>query len=112
MSEEEKSTKKLLASLGGLVAVVMIATYACLIVQTYYPFIPSEGFFVDAIYYVNMYAPMALMVLVGLSAVWDKSGILKLVFLVACAAIIIFSFFPDVRTTIENAIGVSAVYLP
>ena len=37
-----------------------------------------------------------------------KSDLLKLVFLVICAAIVIFSFFPDVRQTIVDYIGVSA----
>ena len=106
---EEKSTKNLLAALGGLVAVLMIARYACLIVENYYAFLPGEGFIVEAINYIGLYAPMALMVLVGLSAVWDKSSILKLVFLIACAAIVIFSFFPDVKAQIESTIGVAAL---
>lgn len=106
---EEKSTKNLLVALGGLVAILMIARYTCLIVETYYPFLPSEGFIVEAINYIGLYAPITLMVLVGLSAVWDKSSILKLVFLVACAAIIIFSFFPDVKSQIESSIGVAAI---
>ncbi|NCB48651.1 MAG: hypothetical protein EOM55_03425 [Clostridia bacterium] len=106
---EEKSTKNLLAGLGGLVAVLMIARYTCLIVQTYVPFLPDSGFIVEAINYIGLYAPMVLMILVGLSAVWDKSSILKLVFLIVCAAIVIFTFFPDVKTQIESAIGVAQI---
>lgn len=107
MSEEEKATKNLLAGLGGLVAVLMIVRYALLIAQTYVAFLPTSGFIIDAINFVGLYAPMALMVLVGLSAVWEKSGIVKLVFLIVCAAIVIFTFFPDVKAQVETAIGVA-----
>ncbi len=109
MSEEEKATKRLLSSLGGLVAILMIVRYACLIVQTYYAFLPTEGIIVDAINLIGLYAPITLMILVGLSAVWDKSSILKLVFLIVCAAIVIFTFFPDVRAQIETTIGVAMI---
>jgi hypothetical protein len=107
--EEEKSTKKLLASLGGIIAVLMIARYVCLIVQSYYAFLPTEGVLVDIINLIGLYAPMALMIVVGLAAVWDKSSIIKLIFLVACAAIVIFTFFPDVRAQIESTIGVAQI---
>jgi len=107
---EEKSIKNLLAGLGGLVAVLMIARYACLIVNTYVTFLPTDGgFIVEAINYIGIYAPMALMVLVGLSAVWDKSSIVKLVFLIVCAAIVIFTFFPDVKAQIESSIGIAQI---
>jgi len=53
-----------------------------------------------------MYAPMALMIVVGLEAVWDKSDLLKIVFLLICAALVIFSFFPDVWATIISYTGI------
>ena len=92
--------------LGKIIAVVMILRYAALIVENYVSFLPTEGFLFDLINYVGMYAPMALMIVVGLEAVWDKSDILKLVFLIVCAALVIFSFFPDVWTTIVNYTGI------
>lgn len=109
MSEERgQGTKELLGMLGGIIAVLMIIRYACLIAQNYIDFLPTEGFIYDAINYIGMYAPMALMVCVGLEATWDK-GIIKLVFLILCAAIIIFSFFPDVWGTIVSYTGLNNI---
>ena len=108
MSDENNSFRDLLNGLGQLVAVVMILRYALLIVNHYVPdgFLPTEGTVYDIIRYVGIYAPMALMVLVGLSAVWDKGNVARLVFLVVCAVIVIFTFFPDVMNSITDYIGV------
>ena len=104
---EENSTKKFLNGLGQFIAVLMIIRYALLIVENYYAFLPKSGVIFDILTYIGLYAPMALMVCVGLSAVWGKSDLVKLVFLVVCAAIIIFTFFPGVRDTITGYIGVT-----
>jgi len=107
MSNEERSGfGQLLDMLGKIIAVVMILRYAALIVENYVSFLPTEGFLFDLINYVGMYAPMALMIVVGLEAVWDKSDLLKIVFLLICAALVIFSFFPDVWATIISYTGI------
>ena len=108
MSNEEKSGfVQMLDFFGKLIAVLMILRYGALIAENYFTFLPTEGFIFDAINYIGLYAPMALMIVVGLEAVWDKSDLLKLVFLVICAAIVIFSFFPDVWVTIINYTGIT-----
>lgn len=105
--EEENSIKRVLRFLGELIAIIMIIRYALLIVENYVHFLPTEGIIVDIINYVGLYAPMALMICVGLSAVWGRSDLLKLIFLVVCVAIVIFTFFPGVRDTITNYIGIT-----
>lgn len=108
MSDENNSFRDLLNGLGQLVAVIMILRYALLIVNHYVPggFLPTEGAVYLIIKYVGIYAPISLMILVGLSAVWDKGNIAKLVFLIVCAVIVIFTFFPDVMNSITDYIGV------
>lgn len=108
MSNNDNGTKEIFNILGQIIAIIMIVRYALLIVEHYVQFLPTEGFIADAISFVGTYAPMALMVFVGLEAVWDKSFVVKLVFLIVCAAIIIFTFLPGVRATIENYIGLKA----
>lgn len=103
---KKNSATELLSMLGKLIAVIMIVRYALLIIHTYYPFLPS-GVFMDIMAYINIYAPITLMVVIALSAVWDRSEVLRLVMLVISVAIIICSFFPDVRTTIEQFAGIS-----
>ena len=108
-NEERKSNMvEFFGMIGKFVAVVMILRYGALIAENYFHFLPTEGFFFDIINYIGLYAPMVLMISVGLAAVWDKSDILKLVVLVLSAAIVIFSFFPDVWTTIINYTGLTA----
>ena len=106
MSDEGNGTKQLLLMIGGIVALAMVLEKAALIVQNYVAYLPAEGIIPQIFWYLDNFGPLVLMLSVGLSAVWDKSDILKLVILICCAAIIIFQFFPDVQTTIENYIGV------
>lgn len=101
---EENSTAKFLKNLGQLIAVIMIARYAIIIVNNYVPFL-QDGTFKDVLNYIGLYAPMALMITVGLSAVWDKSSLVKLVFLIVCAAIVIFSFDFGLKEPIEGFLG-------
>lgn len=110
MSEENQKSAmtEFLDFLGKAIAVVMIIVYAAQIVNAYYPFLPTEGIFATIIGYVLLYAPWALVTVVGLEAVWDKSSLLKLVMLVACAAIIICQFLPGVKETIVEYLGLTA----
>ncbi len=106
MENDKKSIiTQMLCILGKIIAVIMIIRYALLIVHTYYPFLPN-GIVMDILSYINLYAPIALVIVVALSAIWDKSDILKLIMLIICTAIVIFSFFPAVRETIEQFAGI------
>ena len=106
MEKEKKNiVKDMLCILGKIIAVIMIIRYALLIVHTYYPYLP-DGIVMDILSYIGLYAPITLMVVVSLSAVWDKGEILKLIVIIICTAIIIFSFFPSVRETIEQFAGI------
>ena len=110
MSENEGSgMKQLLLLIGGVVALAMVIEKAALIVQTYVEYLPTEGIIPQIFWYLDNFGPLVLMLSVGLSAVWDKSDLLKLIILICCAAIIIFQFFPDVQSTIENYIGVKPI---
>jgi len=106
-NEEKSGAVALFDFLGKFIAVVMILRYTALIVENYYSFLPTEGIIYDIIQYVGMYAPMALVVVVGLEAVWDKSDLLKFIFIIICAAIIIFTFFPGVWQSITNYAGIT-----
>ena len=110
MSEENQRSPmtEFLDFLGKMIAVVMIIVYAAEIVDTYYPFLQDTGLFATIMAYVHTYAPLALVTVVGLEAVWDKSSLLKLVMLVACAAIIICQFLPGVQGTIVEYLGIAA----
>ena len=64
-NEGRSGMAELLNTLGRVVAVILILRWAALIVETYCPFLPTEGIVPDIIRYVDLYAPMALMITVG-----------------------------------------------
>ncbi|MBQ3048215.1 MAG: hypothetical protein IJD48_04305 [Clostridia bacterium] len=108
MNNEEKSGFiQLLDLVGKITAILMILCWAVTIAEAYIKFLPTDGIIPTLIAYVDMYAPITLMVIVGLEAVWDKPLLVKLLVILACAAIVICSFFPDVRATIENYAGLT-----
>jgi len=106
-NNERSAVTEFLDFIGKIIAVLMIIRYGALIVEHYHSFLPTEGVMFDIINYIGLYAPMALMIVVGLEAVWDKSDLLKLVVLIVCAAIVIFTFFPDVWGTIIDYTGIT-----
>ena len=108
MSEKETSLKDLFSKLGQLVAIIMILRYGVLIVNHYVNFLGDSEAVCAIMNYVGLYAPLALMTLVGLSAVWEKSDIIKLLFLLICAAVIIITFFPGVAESITGWLGVGS----
>lgn len=107
MSYEDHGTEQFLRILAQIIAVIMIARYALLIVENYVHFLPTTGAIPKIMTYIELYAPMALMICVGLSAVWTKSAALRLIFLVVCVGIVICTFFPGVRDTITNYVGIT-----
>lgn len=104
--EEESSFSKFLKNLGQIIAIVMILMYALIIVNNYYTldFLKNDTV-ATVMNYIQVYAPMSLMITVGLSAVWKKSTVIKIAFLVVCAAIVIFTFDFGIRGDIENFLG-------
>lgn len=103
--ENQNNFTLFLNVLAKIIAVVMIVRYSLVIVHAYYPFLNNQTV-LDIMGYIDLYAPLTLMVVVSLSVVWDKSDLLKLIMILVCTAIIIFSFFPAVRETIEQFTGI------
>lgn len=108
MSDTSTSTKDLLLSIGKLIAVIMVTRYALLIINHYTNFITNETF-ATILNYVGLYAPLSLMSVIGLAAVWEKSEILRIVVAVVCAAVVIITFFPDVAQDITNWLNVGPI---
>lgn len=109
MSDEgNKSTKQMLNALGQLIAIIIIVRYGLVIVNHYVPFLTNETV-LTILDYIYLYAPIALVTVVGLEAVWDKSDILKLVVAVICAAVIIISFLPGVKESILTTFNLGGI---
>lgn len=109
MGEKSTGIKDILEGLGKLIAIVMVVRYAVLILNRYLGFIGDNQTVLTIINYIGVYAPLALMTVVGLAAVWDKSDLLKLIIAVVCAAVIIITFFPGVAESITTWLNVDSI---
>ena len=95
---------KLWDVLSQIVAVIVVVVYAVLIVNANFQFIPA-GTVLEVLDIIRTYGSLAVLGLVGLEATSKWPFLLKLIFLILCAVIVIFLFFPG---TYANLIGMIA----
>ncbi|MBQ3214162.1 MAG: hypothetical protein IJB10_04080 [Clostridia bacterium] len=93
MANKNEGLEKILDTLGEILAFVTVALYAVLIVNATWTFIP-QGTFFNILLVAKNYASLAVVAVVGLEAVVKKGFILKLIFIILLAIVIIFQFFP------------------
>ena len=93
MANKNEGLEKILDTLGEILAFVTVALYAVLIVNATWTFIP-QGTFLNILLVAKNYASLAVVAVVGLEAVVKKGFILKLIFIILLAIVIIFQFFP------------------
>lgn len=97
-----KCTEKIWDILGEILAVVLVLTYAALILNANFAFIP-EGVFLNVLEIIRTYGSLVLVGVVGLEAMSKRNVIFQIIFLALCALIVIFLFFPG---TYENLIAI------
>lgn len=97
-----KCTEKIWDILGEILAVVLVLTYAALILNANFAFIP-EGVFLNILEIIRTYGSLVLVGVVGLEAMSKRNVIFQIIFLALCALIVIFLFFPG---TYENLIAI------
>lgn len=93
--------KKILNWIGGVAAFLTVAVYILLIVHGNWAFLP-EGVY-NVLMVIKAWAPLIVVAIVGLEFVSDKPFIVKLLFYVMVAGVVIFMFFPD---TWQGFVGV------
>lgn len=93
MSDKNEKLEKILDTVGEILAFITVALYAVLIVNATWTFIP-QGTFFDILLIAKNYASLAVVVVVGLEAVVKRGFIIKLIFIILLAIVIIFQFFP------------------
>ncbi len=98
-----KCTTKLWDILGEILAVVLVVTYALLIINANFQFIHNQTILM-ILDILRTYGSLALVGIVGLEAMSKRNFILQLIFLALCAIIVIFLFFPDTYTNLIGAI--------
>lgn len=88
--------------IGEILAVLLVVVYAVLILNANFCFITNETLY-KILDIIRTYGSLALIAVVGLEAMCKRNIILRIVFYLLCALIVVFLFFPG---TYENLIGV------
>lgn len=91
----------ILGLLAETIAFFTIILYLVLVINANWAFIPA-GSLLNILNALKIYAPMALLLVVGLQVTSKQAFTLRIIFYLAIAVIIIFQFFPG---TWANFIG-------
>ena len=91
----------LLGLLAETIAFFTIILYLVLVINANWSFIPS-GDLLNILNALKIYAPMALLLVVGLQVTAKQAFTIRVIFYIAIAIIVIFQFFP---ATWNNFIG-------
>ncbi len=96
-----KGLEKLWDILGEILAVVLVVTYAVLIVNANFQFINNQTVLM-VLDILRTYGSLDLVGIVGLEAISKRSLLFQIIFIGLMAIVVIFLFFPD---TYANLIG-------
>ena len=83
----------ILGLLAETIAFFTIVLYLVLVVNANWSFIPS-GSLLNVLNAIKIYAPMALLLVVGLQVTSKKPFTVRVIYYIAIAVIVIFQFFP------------------
>ena len=89
----ESGFKPLLDVLGGLCAFLTVAVYAVLLIHANWAFLPDTLF--NILVVCKTWAPLVVVVVVGLEFTRGKNIIIKILFYALVAAVVVSMFFPD-----------------
>lgn len=92
MEKETSIMEKFLDWLGGICAFLTVLVYALLIIHSNWAFLPASVVNILAI--LRTWAPLVVVGITGLEFTRGKSLLLKLIFYILVAVVVIFMFFP------------------
>ena len=101
MDKKNSILEKVLDILGEILAVLTVVLYAVLIINANRTFIPA-GLFFDILLVIKNYAALGVVLIVSFEAMVKRGFILKLVFLILLAIIVLFQFFPGTWANITE----------
>lgn len=96
-----KGLEKLWDILGEILAVLLVVTYAVLIINANFPFIHNDTVLM-ILDIARTYGSLLLVGIVGLEAISKRGLLFQIIFIALMAIVVIFLFFPD---TYANLIG-------
>ena len=97
--------KQILSCIGCVAAAITILTYLILCIHSAWNFIDEASFIYNVLVIVRTWAPLVVVGITGLEFVSDKNLIIKIVFYVAIALVVIFMFFPSTWTQFVGVVN-------
>ena len=95
--------KQVLSCIGSLAAALTIIVYLVLCIDSAWSFIAHDSFVYNVLVICKTWAPLVVVGITGLEFTADKNLIIRLVFYIAIALVVVFMFFPS---TWENFVGI------
>ena len=95
--------KQVLSCVGSIAAALTIVVYLILCINSTWKFIESTSFIYSVLVIARTWAPLVVVGITGLEFVADKGLVIRLIFYIAIALVVVFMFFPDTWT---NFVGI------
>ncbi len=106
MTDNSKEVRKqILDGIGMLAAAVTIVVYLVLCINAAWPFIDASSAIMNVLLIIRTYAPLVVVGIVGLEFVSTKSLLMRIIFYVAIALVVIFMFFPNTWTQFVGVVN-------
>lgn len=97
--------RQILDVIGMLAAVITIIAYVLLCVDAQWSFIPTGSFVYNVLSVIRTYAPLVVVGIVGLEFVANKSLLIRIIFYVAIALVVVCMFFPATWSNFVGLVG-------
>lgn len=97
-----KALEKVFDILGEIIAVVLVITFALLIIDANFEFLPDVLYNILTI--IRNYGALVLIAVVGLEAISKRNIIFRIIFYLLLALIVVFLFFPGTYDNLINLV--------
>ena len=87
--------KQILDGIGMFAATITILTYLVLCINAAWPFIEADSMIMNVLLVIRTYAPLVVVGIVGLEFVSTKNLLIRILFYIAIALVVIFMFYPN-----------------
>ena len=87
--------KQILSCVGSIAAAITIVTYLVLAINSTWTFIDGSSFIYNVLMVIRTWAPLIVVGITGLEFVSNKSLVVRVVFYVAIALVVVFLCLPD-----------------
>ncbi len=97
--------KQIFDVIGCICAVITVLTYVVLCINSQWSFIPDGSFIMKVLLIIRTYAPLIVVAIVGIEFFSTKNIVLRIIYYVMIAIVVVFMFFPSTWSHFVGLIG-------